>query len=56
MLNGLSKAEFIWVYKGKQYKMEFLAGFIGTRQDKKSMNLKPEIGWVVKERTKTENK
>lgn len=53
--NGLSKAEFVWDYHGTEYEMEFLAGFIGIRQNKESMTLRPEIGWVVKNQTE-ENK
>lgn len=48
--NGLSTADFIWDYFGRQYEMEFLAGFIGIQQDKKSLTLRPEIGWVVKDK------
>lgn len=47
--NGLSKAYFIWNYFGSKYEMELLAGFIGIKQDKKTLTLKPEIGWLVKE-------
>ncbi|TCN55423.1 DUF4419 domain-containing protein [Flavobacterium circumlabens] len=50
--NGLSKANFIWNYLGRKYEMEFLAGFVGIKQDKKSLTLKPEIGWVVKDKKK----
>lgn len=31
----------------KIYKMEFWAGFMGLKQDNKTFNLKPEIGWAV---------
>ncbi|PXY43809.1 DUF4419 domain-containing protein [Flavobacterium hydrophilum] len=48
--NGLSKADFIWNYFGKKYEMQFLAGFIGIKQDKKSVTLRPEIGWLVKDK------
>lgn len=48
--NGLSKANFIWNYFGHKYEMEFLVGFIGIKQDKKSQTLKPEIGWLVKDK------
>lgn len=48
--NGLSKAEFNWIYLDTTYQMEFLAGFIGIRQDPKSLTLRPEIGWAVKEK------
>lgn len=55
--NGLSKADFIWNYLGHKYEMEFLAGFVGIKQDKKSLTLKPEIGWLVKDKKKlTERK
>jgi len=54
--NGLSKAEFVWNYYGKEYKMEFLAGFVGIRQNKETMELRPEIGWVVKDRMKKKKK
>lgn len=50
--NGLSKADFIWNYLGHKYEMEFLAGFVGIKQDKKSLTLKPEIGWLVKDKRK----
>lgn len=48
--NGLSKVDFIWNYFGKKYEMQFLAGFIGIKQDKKSVTLRPEIGWLVKDK------
>jgi hypothetical protein len=48
--NGLSKAEFTWNYHDSKYEMEFLAGFIGIKQDKKSFMLRPEIGWLVKDK------
>lgn len=28
-------------------KMEFWAGFMGVKQDKKTFNVKPEIGWAI---------
>lgn len=45
--SGLSKAKFIWDYFDTKYNMEFLAGFVGVSQDKKSLALRPEISWVV---------
>jgi hypothetical protein len=48
--NGLSKANFIWNYYGTNYEMEFLAGFIGIKQDLKTLTLRPEIGWLVKDK------
>lgn len=47
---GLSKADFIWNYYGTDYEMEFLAGFIGIKQDQKTLTLRPEIGWLVKDK------
>lgn len=48
--NGLSKVNFIWNYYLEKYEMEFLAGFIGIRQDKKTLMLRPEIGWAIKQK------
>lgn len=48
--NGLSKADFIWNYFNTNYEMEFLAGFVGIKQDKKTLTLRPEIGWLVKDK------
>ena len=48
--NGLSKADFIWNYYGTKYEMEFLAGFIGIKQDLNTLTLRPEIGWLVKDK------
>lgn len=53
--NGLSKVDFNWNYYDNTYEMEFLAGFVGIKQDKKSLTLRPEIGWLVKEK-KSNNK
>lgn len=48
--SGLSKFDFIWDYYDKKYEMEFMSGFIGIKQDKKSLTLRPEIGWLVKDK------
>ena len=44
-----SKVPFNWDYIGKIYEMEFVAGLIGVSQDRESLCLRPEIGWVVME-------
>ena len=44
-----SKVPFKWIYLGTTYDMEFIAGIIGVSQDQKSLCLRPEIGWVVRE-------
>ncbi|MFV0418292.1 MAG: DUF4419 domain-containing protein [Dysgonomonas sp.] len=31
----------------KSYKMEFWSGFMGLKQNEKTFNLKPEIGWAI---------
>ncbi len=46
---GLSSAPFMWEYWDDHFKMEFLGGFIGVQQDPKSLCLRPEIGWAVRE-------
>lgn len=50
--NGMSQADFTWDYHGTKFKMEFLAGFIGVKQDNVSLSLRPEIGWAVREQKK----
>jgi hypothetical protein len=47
--SGLSRVPFRWKYFGRQYRMEFLAGFVGVRQEETSLTLRPEIGWAVRE-------
>jgi hypothetical protein len=46
---GQSKVPFVWNYFQKQCEMEFLGGFVGVRQDRKTKRLQPEIGWAVRE-------
>jgi hypothetical protein len=47
--SGLARAPFRWEHLGDSYEMEFLAGFIGVRQDAQTLSLRPEIGWAVHE-------
>jgi hypothetical protein len=54
--NGISQADFVWSYPGADFKMEFVAGFIGVMQDKTTLALRPEIGWAVKDRKSDDNK
>jgi hypothetical protein len=49
--DGLARAKFVWKYLGKTFEMEFVAGFIGIVQEKKTKALRPEIGWAVREMT-----
>jgi Domain of unknown function (DUF4419) len=53
--SGLAKAPFTWEVRDTQgnvrnrWDMEFLGGFVGIAQDSKSLCLRPEIGWMVRE-------
>jgi hypothetical protein len=33
--------------------MEFLGGFVGVAQNRKTLDLRPEIGWAVRETGET---
>jgi Domain of unknown function (DUF4419) len=46
---GLSKAPFRWQYLDRPFAMEFLGGFVGVAQDDETFDLRPEIGWAVRE-------
>jgi hypothetical protein len=47
--SGLAKAPFVWTYLDRSFPMEFLGGFVGVRQDAGTLELRPEIGWAVRE-------
>jgi hypothetical protein len=47
--SSLSKVPFVWKYVDKQFRMEFLAGFVGFTQEADSLRLRPKIGWAVRE-------
>ena len=47
--SGISKADFYWMYGDKVFQMEFYAGFIGVKQNKISLELRPEIGWAIRD-------
>ncbi|WP_309742771.1 DUF4419 domain-containing protein, partial [Chamaesiphon sp. OTE_20_metabat_361] len=47
--SGLAKAPFVWKYLDRNYSMEFIGGFVGVKQDRNSLFLRPEIGWIVRE-------
>ena len=36
-------------------KCEFLAGFVGMTQDKKTASMKPEIGWIIRKKPEDQN-
>ncbi|WP_316792136.1 DUF4419 domain-containing protein [Pedobacter frigoris] len=39
----------------KSFNMELWAGFMGVKQDQKSFNIKPEIGWAINRKTEKDN-
>lgn len=47
--SGISKADFYWMYYGKVFQMEFLAGFVGVKQNPETLELSPEIGWTIRD-------
>jgi hypothetical protein len=46
---GISRAPFCWHYRKQSFDMQFLGGFVGVCQDKGTLAVRPEIGWVVRE-------
>eukprot|EP01083_Nonionella_stella_P072920 196832_1 len=49
---GVASAPVKWNYLGKDINLEFTAGFIGYQQDEKTLQLKPTVGWYIKEKEK----
>jgi hypothetical protein len=49
---GISRAPFCWHYRKQSFDMQFLGGFVGVRQNKETLAVKPEIGWAVREALK----
>ncbi len=48
---SLSKAPFVWQHRDQTYQMEFLAGFTGFTQNVETSEIRPKIGWAVREVT-----
>jgi hypothetical protein len=46
---GLSVAPFRLHAGGEEREMEFMAGFLGVAQDPRTLALRPEIGWAVRQ-------
>src|SRR5207248_1852105 len=46
---GLARAPLFWKYRKREFDMEFLGGFVGVAQDARTLCLRPEIGWAVRE-------
>ena len=51
---GTVSTPFTWLYLGNEFPMYFYAGFLGVSQDKKSLALRPVIGWAVVDKEKEE--
>jgi hypothetical protein len=47
--SGLARAPFFWHYHDRTFDMEFLGGFVGVVQDAATLQLRPEIGWAVRD-------
>jgi hypothetical protein len=47
--SSLSKVPFVWKYLDEEFRMEFLAGFVGFTQEAETLRLRPKIGWAVRE-------
>lgn len=44
---ALSKAPFLWQYFDRSFQMDFVAGFVGFTQQKRTMAVRPKIGWAI---------
>ncbi|XP_070576547.1 uncharacterized protein [Ptychodera flava] len=45
--SGLSKVPIVWEYLVQPFNMQFIGGFMAVSQDKRTLALRPEIGWAV---------
>lgn len=45
---SLCTTPFKWQYFGREYGMEFVAGFIGFTQSEEDLAVRPKIGWAVR--------
>ena len=51
---GTVSTPFTWQYLQEELEMYFYAGFLGVSQDKKSLALRPVIGWAVVDKEREE--
>jgi hypothetical protein len=47
--SGISKVPFLWRYYGLEYKMHFIAGFIGITENKNDNFLETKINWIIQD-------
>ena len=52
--HGTVSTPFTWLYLQDEFEMSFYAGFVGAGQDKKTLALKPVIGWAVVDKEEEE--
>ena len=52
--SGTVSTPFTWQYLQEELEMYFYAGFLGVSQDKKSLALRPVIGWAVADKEREE--
>jgi hypothetical protein len=45
--SSLCQVPFVWEYFDQVFNMFFISGFVGITQDKKTMAVRPKIGWAV---------
>jgi hypothetical protein len=50
--SGLAVAPFLWKYLGNDIPMDFVGGFVGVSQDPETLEVRPAIGWAVREATR----
>ena len=48
--SGLSQAPVTWNYHGIELDMKFVAGFIGFQQNSKTLEIVPNLGWLIAHR------
>jgi hypothetical protein len=53
--SSLTRVPFVWNHFQKRFDMELLGGFVGVAQDEKTLALRPEIGWAIRESVPTES-
>lgn len=46
----VNKAPLIWHYMATEYEMEFISGFMGITYNKADNSLRPELGWVFRQK------
>lgn len=45
---SLSTVPFVWDYLGTDYNYQFVAGIVGSTQNRKNLALRPQLGWAVR--------